>query len=246
MPKKIFLQYPPNPKIEEAADYQWKGGRPFLFTVSEPTNPLSPMFDVALALSTNPESIEERMTKTKSLVQTYGGFVEYIWPDDLDSISGTGSTGGFISPKLGYTAAPSGSDGKGSGRHETIAYERFQDFLELFHMNGVVFDSNGKPSIRGRVIMLYDRGVFSGHFTTFDVDEDESNPFRFMLNWEFKIENSVYRFSSATVSERLSTPSRPSASALAAIAAAEAEAAATARTAATAEAASNPVVGGTT
>lgn len=197
MPGKILIPYPPNPKIENSADYTWNGGRPFLFTVSEPSDPFSPLFDVALALHSNPDSVDEKMTKSKSLVQTYGGFVEFMWPDDLDSVSCSGSTGGFISPKLGYTAAASNSDnasGVVDGRRGTMAYERFQDFLDIFHMNGMVFDSTGKPAIRGRIVMMYDRGIFSGHFSSFDVEESADKPFTFNLSWEFKIEDSVYRF----------------------------------------------------
>lgn len=203
----IYIPYPPNPQSSDAVGYNWGGGggKPFLFTISEPQHVFSPMFDVALALYVNPESLDEKLTKTKSVVQTYGGFVEFIWPDDLDSISATGSTGGFISPKFGYTAAPSdteGASGSLDGRRGTLAYERFQDFLDLFHMNGMVFDSNGRPAIRGRVIMFYDRGIFSGHFTTFDVEEDASSPFRFNLTWEFKIENVISKFG-ASVNPRI-------------------------------------------
>lgn len=202
MAKVIKLPYPKNPNINDAADYTWNGGRPFLFTISEPTGPFSPMYDLALALHTNPNSVEERFTKSKSVVQTDGGYCEFIWPDDLDSITGTGSTGGFINPKLGYTSAPGdmeGASGSFGGRRGTMAYERYTDFLELFRMNGSIFDSAGRPIIRGRVIMLYDRGIFSGHFNSFDVEEDENTPFVFNLNWEFKIENSVYRFNPGSV-----------------------------------------------
>lgn len=206
MSRHIVLPYPPNPKITDASDYNWKSGKPFLFIVTEPTSSFAPLYDVALALHVNPESLEERMTKSKTVSPTYGGFVEFVWPDDLDSVSASGSTGGFISPKLGYTAAQSGKEGNSGtldGRQGTMAYERFQDFLELFHQNGMVFDSTGKPAIRGRVVMLYDRGAFSGHFSTFSVEEDESMPFRFNLTWEFKIEKTIYRFSSYSSGDSL-------------------------------------------
>jgi hypothetical protein len=94
------------------------------------------------------------------------------------------------------------------GRRGTLAYERFQDFIELFHMNGMVFDSSGTPAIRGRVIMLYDRGIFSGHFTTFDVEESDDKPFSFSLSWEFKVEGSVYRFGPSVANSSRPTPIR--------------------------------------
>ena len=190
----ISIPHPPNKSVSD--DPSWRGGRPFLFTVCE-IGGTEPLYDVCLALYVNPSSVEETMTKTKNVVMTYGGFVEFIWPDELGSISASGSTGGFLSPQYGYTAAPSknpGAVGDLSGRRGTLAYERFTDFLELFRSNGMVFDSNGIPQLRGKVMILYDRGAYTGHFTTFDVTEEETAPFTFSLSWEFKIESTIYNF----------------------------------------------------
>ena len=174
----------------------WNGGRPFLFTIAE-VGGTAPLFNVALALYVNPSSVDESMSKIKNTSSTYGGFVEYHWPDDLDSISCSGSTGGFLSPEFGYTAAasrnPGAINGELSGRRGTLAYERYMDFLELFRSNGMIFDGDGVPRIRGRVIMIYDRGAFTGHFVSFDVNEDDSKPFTFELSWEFKVESTVYK-----------------------------------------------------
>jgi hypothetical protein len=74
-----------------------------------------------------------------------------------------------------------------------MAWERKEDFLELFRMNGCVFNSVGQPVIRGRIMCIYDRGIFLGHFTTFEENEDDSHPFSFELSWEFKIESVIYR-----------------------------------------------------
>jgi hypothetical protein len=175
---------------------EWNGGRPILFTISKYGEAFDPLFDVALALYVNPESLDESMTKVKNVVMTYGGFVEFVWPDELNSISASGSTGAFISPQYGVTAAPSKAptaNGLLTGRRGTIAYERFLDFLELFRSNGVLFDSNGVPQLRSRVIMMYDRGAFAGYFTTFEVAESEDKPFVFDLTWEFKVEFTIYK-----------------------------------------------------
>lgn len=173
----------------------WNDRRPFLFTISRLDDRTVPLYDLALALYVNPESVDESLTKAKNVVMTYGGYVEFVWPDELDSISASGSTGGFISPQYGYTAAASkapGAAGELSGRHGTIAYERFLDHIELFRNNGMIYDAYGVPQIRGRVIMISDRGWFTGHFTSFDVTEEETNPFLFELSWEFKIESTIY------------------------------------------------------
>ncbi len=183
------------PNVEFAGSYDANLnniGRPFLFTVTEPNSTL-PLYNVTLALNVNPSSVEERMTKSKQNTMTYGGFVEFIWPDEFDSVSCSQSTGAFIAPEVGLTSMRSDAS-QSFARSKTGAYEKFQDFLDLFHNNGIVYDSSGLPAIRGRVMMIYERGVFLGHFTTFEVTEDESKPFMFDLSWEFKIEKSIYKF----------------------------------------------------
>jgi hypothetical protein len=166
-----------------------------------------PLYPIVLALHTNPRSVEEKYTKGKSIVPTYGGFVEFVWPDEFDSVSCDHSTGAFIAPSQGLTAGgdrPNQSNGFVGGRKGTIAWERQQDLLELFHNNGMVYDGFGEPVIRGRVMMMYDRGVFIGHFTTFQVDEDDSHAFSFELSWEFHVEQTLYRFPSHTDTSALS------------------------------------------
>ena len=91
-----------------------------------------------------------------------------------------------------------------SDRRATIAWERKEDFLELFRANGCVYNSVGQPVIRGRIMLVYDRGVFIGHFTTFEEAEDSDHPYSFQLSWEFKIEHAIYRL--PTVASKTSGP----------------------------------------
>ncbi len=175
-------------------DYESNGGKPVLFTVTDPVFD-EPMFEVMLALHIGPQSIDEKFTKTKQTTLTYGGFVDFIWPDELDIISSQMSTGMFICPDIGIASSTNVKSTSGSsGRKESIAYERYQDFIELFRNNGVVYDSNGRPSLSGRVLMTYDRGMFYGRFTSINIQENADSPFVFNMSWEFKVEKSAYIF----------------------------------------------------
>ena len=172
-----------------------------LFQVTDPTG--RPVFEYLLALHVNPGQLDERMQKSKNVVMTYGGFVEFHWPDELDSISADATTGAFIGPNTGLV---SGSDGKGSGvlgfdtrvgasgRQHTMAWERQEDLLDLFRNNGQVFNGAGQPVLRGQVMLIYDRGIFYGHFPSFEVVETDEKAFSFELSWEFKVERSVHIF----------------------------------------------------
>jgi hypothetical protein len=201
------INIPHTPNQEEKDSFSptrfGRRGRPMLFQVVDPVN--RPLWNYLLALHTNPNSFSEKMAKSKSVVMTYGGFVEFIWPDELDSISGSHSTGAFIGPFTGLTSGSEGrpmtNDRSGlaikaaeHGRHGTIAWERQEDLLEVFRHNGNIFNGRGQPAVRGRVMCIYDRGVYLGHFTTFHVKESEEKPFSFELDWEFKAEQTLYNF----------------------------------------------------
>lgn len=195
---KVRIPSVPNPGSEIAYNYEARRGRPMLFQVMK-ADSLQQLYTTFLALHVSPRSIEERMVKSKSVVMTYGGYVEFVWPDELGSLSGEASTGAFFSPESGLTAGNErrsrggAPGGRTPGRRGTIAWERKEDFLDLFRMNGCVFNAVGQPVIRGRIMCIYDRGIFIGHFSTFEEVEDDSHPFSFELTWEFKIEHAVYR-----------------------------------------------------
>jgi hypothetical protein len=194
----VRLPRTPNPAIADALSFTGQRGKPILFQVVDPTN--RPIWQFLLALHVNPKSFSEKYTKGKNVVMTVGGFVEFIWPDELDTISAESSTGAFLGPQTGLIAGSEGTTNAGGaklnspGRHETMAWERQEDLLDLFRQNGMIFDGNGKPAIRGRVMCIFDRGIYVGYFTTFTPKEDDSHAFSFDLSWEFKVEATIYRF----------------------------------------------------
>lgn len=188
----------PNQKINTIMDPTAQG-RPILFQVVDPAN--QPIFQYLLAMHINPSKLSENMTKSKTVVQTYGGYVEWIWPDELSELSADVATGAFLGPINGLTAS-NGSSGDSSnspmsanqGRHGTIAWERQEDLLDLFRNNGVIFDGTGAPVLRGHVMCIYDRGIYVGYFDSFSVKEDDQHSFSFDLSFGFKVETTLYRF----------------------------------------------------
>lgn len=197
MPAQVSLPITPNPDAANfnLDSYSGRRGRPFLFQVVAPgTN--EPLYPVLLALHVNPEDLEEKMTKVKTVTPTYGGFVEFNWPDDLSTLSANYTTGAFLTPDSGLTSGTDKASNSGiaSGRRNSMAWERKEDLLDLFHNNGMVFDGNGLPAIRGKIMLIYDRGIFFGYFTTFEEEETDDHAWSFNLTWEFKVEKTVYRF----------------------------------------------------
>lgn len=204
--RRIQIPHHPNPSAGEAYSNTTPKGKPLLFQVVDPTN--RPMWPYLLAMHVNPKSFNESFNKSKNVVMTYGGFVEFDWPDELDTISASGSTGAFVGP---YSGLVSGSEsnnfgnfqnggfpsGKAAGRKRTMAWERQEDLLDLFRNNGNVYNGVGQPVIRGRVMCIYDRGVYVGHFTSLSPKEDDEHAYSFELDWEFTVESSIYVFPNA-------------------------------------------------
>ncbi len=215
MPAKVELPSRPNPAVADvSSSYSPRRGRPVLFQISVPGT-LQPLFPFLLALHTNPGTMDETMTKTKTVVPTYGGFVEFVWPDDLTSVSASHSTGAFLTPDFGLASGSDKAtvDGTSSGRKNSMAWERQEDLLEVFHNNGVVFDGDGLPAIRGKVLMIFDRGIYVGYFTTFQVEETDDKAWTFELSWEFKAEETILEFPSLVTtigSEAFASPSATS------------------------------------
>jgi hypothetical protein len=168
-----------------------------------------PLYSYLLALHVNPEQLEEHMSASKTVTPTRGGWVEFRWPNELTSLSASNTTGTFYSPSSGLSAGSDASqiNANSRGRQGTMAWERQEDLLDLFHNNGMVFDGNGRPAIRGRIMMIYDRGIYYGYFTTFSVNEDDAHAFSFQLNWEFTVEKTLYRFPQKLGSIGVATPS---------------------------------------
>lgn len=202
----VQLPNVPNPRAADSFSATVRGGgRPVLFQITDPMR--QPLYPYLLAMHVNPSDFNEGFTKSKNVVMTYGGFVEFNWPDDLDTISASASTGAFLGPDVGLTSGSDNTGGSfgqpslaagGRGRQATMAWERQEDLLELFHSNGVVFNGRGQPVLRGRVMMIYDRGVYMGHFTSFEVRETDEKAFSFDISWEFAVEETIYTFPGAT------------------------------------------------
>lgn len=160
---------------------------PFMFTISRfGDKNMNSLYDTVMVLHCPPDKVETKMTKVKASTSTYGGYVEWVWPDELDVISASGTTGGFLT-KFGYLGNTAGD----LNRTQSVAYQKFLDFLDLYRNNGMLYTSDGRPVLRSNIIMSYDRGSFLGHFTTFNVDENADKPFLFNLDWEFKVERQI-------------------------------------------------------
>jgi len=139
----------------------------------------TPLLPEAMFLHVNPKSMGLTYTKNVERFQTRGGWQEQHFGEQLTSINVDVSTGAFINVESGLAV---------SNRRETIAYEKFEHLKQLFHNNGLVYDTNGTVQYRGKIRLMFEGGVFDGSFRDFSVAESASSPFQFTASFTFKVE----------------------------------------------------------
>jgi hypothetical protein len=155
---------------------------PLAFQITSPLNNQMALMPHALVMHVNPANFNETYTKKVERIQTRGGFVEQHWGDELSEIQADGSTGAFMNLYTGTSSLL---------RQSTIAWDRYRDLHDLYRNNGDVYDPSGNIVLRGNVMVMYDKGLYIGYFSTFESEETDSSPFTFALSWTFKVEQEI-------------------------------------------------------
>jgi hypothetical protein len=181
------FDFPPNPAPTQSPEYYHPaksrfGTIPMAFQITSPMNALEALLPHALVMHVNPANFSETFTKKIERFQTRGGFVEQHWGDELSEVSADGSTGAFMNLYSGTSSLL---------RQSTIAWDRYRDLHDIYRNNGDVYDPYGNIVLRGNVMLMYDKGIYIGYFSSFESDETDGSPFTFSLNWNFKVEQII-------------------------------------------------------
>jgi len=132
-----------------------------------------------LYLHINPQNMQTTYTKKINRTQTFDSYVEEYWGEELDVVTCSNSTGGFISEAFGLTTI---------NRSYTDSFFKFQDVLDAYRNNGNTYDDKGRIIRKGTVILTYHPSIYFGYFESFDYTEDSGIPFRFSFNFTYKVE----------------------------------------------------------
>lgn len=143
-----------------------------------------------LALDVPPSTVQYNYTKKKSERRTNAGWVEWHWGEQLDEISANGSTGAFINSETGLAEGPD--------RRASFSYVNYENLLRLYKNNGAIYDAFGKVMVFSGLFLVNDIGVFSGFFDQMSVRESGDQPYRFSLNWSFKVKSVIHFFTNLT------------------------------------------------
>lgn len=182
-------------------EFSGLGKRPVVFDVLAPDLETSLLpGGIKLVLHVNPSSMKFSYSKIIERIQTKGGFVEQHFGEGVDSISFEASSGGFMrlySGLIGTTGGPN-SLNIGGTRRDTIAYDKYLDFLALFHNNGLIYDSRGNIIFHGAIKCMFDGGVWIGWFSSFSLSEDAEKPYQFTMSADFTIDTEILSLRTTT------------------------------------------------
>ncbi len=176
------------PSYSHGVDYR-RSFIPMAFQITSPLDTRKALLPHALVMHVNPSNFSETHTKKIERIQTKGGFVEQHWGDEMTDLSADGVTGAFLNLYTGLSSVV---------RQSTIAWDRYRDLFDLFRNNGSVRDPYGNIVLQGRVMLMYDRGVYLGFFEAFSPEETDDTPFMFKLSWTFKVQETIMKIPYAT------------------------------------------------
>ncbi len=178
------------PPLQAPDGYEGSGKRPVVFDILGPDRETSVLPEqYRLVLYANPTEMSFNYQKKIERIQTKGGWVEQHWGDDAQTINFTAVTGGFMRLWSGLSNIT--NPAYGGTRRETLAYDRYLDFLSLFHNNGSVYDAFGNIALQGVIQVTFDGGVYLGWFSSFTLSETADKPYMFTLTADFIISSEV-------------------------------------------------------
>lgn len=161
------------------------------FNIVEERGGLDPVIILPpLYMHHNPQDFKENFVKKTTRIQTFDSYVEFYWGEELDTISCSATTGGFILDDY---------NGMSTGlttfhRRKTKPYFKFQDVLDVYQNNGNKYDEQGRVVSKGFIEMFFDPNTHFGYFEKFDYREEADNPYVFHFDFVFKVEKSYTGF----------------------------------------------------
>ena len=138
-----------------------------------------------LYMQHNPQTWSQSFKKIITRYSTFSAFVEEHWGDELDTITASATTGGFIHEDTGYDTV---------NRSKTKPFHKFQDILDIYKNNGNQYNNLGQVVKKGSIVVFFDPGTYIGHFENFNYVEDASNPYIFKFDFTFKVRKSFTGF----------------------------------------------------
>lgn len=181
-----------------------QGKRPVIFDVvaSDRSTSILPN-GLKMVLHVNPTSMSFSYSKQTDQVSTRGGFVQFHWGDAAEEITFEMATGGFVRLYSGLSHTTEGPQ----SRRQTLAYQRYVDFLALFHNNGALYDRRGAIVQQNYIKVSFDGGVYIGWFDGgLTVTETVEKPYQFAISSKFIIDREIMTFRSfLPVSSRASS-----------------------------------------
>ena len=145
----------------------------------------------SLIIDINPKELNIAYKKIINRVRTLGGFLEEHWGDEMDVITGSGSTSMYYDADRGLTV---------TNRRSSESMQNFLRLVNIYRNNGAELSTKTNRINRvGRIRLEYDGKTYDGYFETFSIEETAEQPFVFTYSFTFKVQRTFgeYKVSKA-------------------------------------------------
>jgi hypothetical protein len=153
------------------------------------------MANTPLTLLVNPSEMSRTFDRVQSYqARTRYGYVYQVWGEQLQKLTFSGSTAGFVAGSTkGYQALVDHDTGTPSGyqwgaRKDSAAWQNFSALVQFYRSNGYIYDTLGKSEAHlmvGAIRITYDDIVYEGHIDSLNFTFDENSPHRVQFDMEF-------------------------------------------------------------
>ena len=122
------------------------------------------------------------VNRARKYNQQFAGMGQIIehWGEEQIKLSASGKIGGTYTDKTGLTRY---------FRRDTASYQSLMHLYVLYRNNGMIYESLDKSRIGvvGYVRIVYDSEIWIGHFDSFSMSEDASNPYTMDYSFDFTV-----------------------------------------------------------
>lgn len=158
----------------------------FDLDIENPPRPLVLLINpTTLEIKFTPKVMEQRVRWTG--LGNASPYIFQVHHDELDVLTASGRSAMFMIEDVGLSRIQ---------RKDSYAYKQIEDLVSLYRNNGVNRNKKANSSTRpcaidsvGRVKISYNEFMYTGHFSSLSITENDSSPFNVDFSFEFRVFN---------------------------------------------------------
>lgn len=114
------------------------------------------------------------------------GYIVEHWGINQPTLSASGQVGGFYIDAKDANGQPAGGITQNL-RRSSAAFQNLMTLFSIYRSNGYIRNKEDRISLLGSVKLYYDDTVYTGSFTSFELENSEDQPHNMSYSFEFTV-----------------------------------------------------------